>query len=140
MVNSSSKELSIQYLYEEKQGKNRALNCAISKAELGDIVVFTDDDVDVCPRWFIEISQVSSRWPKHSVFGGRIDVFYPHRNIPRLAFNDYIRALAFAEHNYSDRQCIYRGADQPFGPNYWVKREVFKDGRKLDLILMAWVM
>ncbi len=39
-----------RYLFEPRQGKSYALNAGISKA-LGDILVFTDDDVTFEPTW-----------------------------------------------------------------------------------------
>src|SRR4030043_1747507 len=47
----------INYIFEPRSGKNRALNTALENCTLGEIVVFTDDDVDVSPDWLVLISQ-----------------------------------------------------------------------------------
>jgi glycosyltransferase involved in cell wall biosynthesis len=40
----------VQYVFEPRQGKSHALNTGLSHVR-GDIVVFTDDDVQVAPHW-----------------------------------------------------------------------------------------
>ena len=132
VVESFSTQLTIRYLFEAKQGKNRALNCALEKADLGNIVVFTDDDVDVSPDWLVSIHSVCERWPDHSVFGGRINVVFPVEQVPKWAFDPDISALAFAHHSYSKEERVYESPEVPFGPNYWVRREVFDSGRRFD--------
>jgi len=132
VVESFSKHLQMKYLFEPRSGKCAALNCALDRGGLGEIIVFTDDDVDVPPDWLASIRSVCDRWPEHSVFGGRINVIFPKENIPNWAFDPYISQLAFAAHHYSNQECVYEGSDVPFGPNYWVRGKVFDNGRRFD--------
>ena len=132
VVDSFHGRIPIHYLFEARSGKNRALNTALERSRLGRIIVFTDDDVDVSPDWFISIHSVCDRWPNHSIFGGRIDVIFPVENIPAWASDPYLSAIGFARHNWSDKECIYSYTVTPFGPNYWVRREVFDKGRRFD--------
>lgn len=132
VVESFAPYLNIQYLYEPRSGKNRALNCALEKADLGEIVVFTDDDVEPEGDWLVGIAEACKRWPKHSVFGGRIKVIFPNNKVPKWGLDPTVRALAFAEHDYSNEECEYLESTVPFGPNYWVRREVFDNGRRFD--------
>jgi glycosyltransferase involved in cell wall biosynthesis len=132
VVDSFSKRIPIHYIFEARSGKNRALNTALENCDLGEIVVFTDDDVDASPDWLISINQVCKRWPTHSVFGGRINVVYPIEKIPKWATDPFVSSLAFAHHNYSNEECIYRKYVTPFGPNLWVRREIFSNGRRFD--------
>jgi len=135
VVDSFSDRISIHYIFEARSGKNRALNTALEKCELGKIVVFTDDDVDVSPDWLVSIRSVCDRWPNHAVFGGRINVVFPVEKVPEWASDPYLSSLCFAHHDYSDKECIYGTHMTPYGPNFWVRQEVFDDGRRYDEVI-----
>ncbi len=132
VVQSFQDRIPIRYILESRNGKNRALNTALESCNLGEIVVFTDDDVDVPPEWLISIYQVCKRWLNHSVFGGRINVVFPNQKIPKWGTDPYISSLAFGYHNYSNQECIYRDSATPFGGNLWVRREIVGNGRRFD--------
>ncbi|MDD1778953.1 MAG: glycosyltransferase [Candidatus Helarchaeota archaeon] len=132
IVESFSNCLPVRYLFEPRVGKNRALNHALEKGGLGNIVVFTDDDVDPSPNWLTSIVSTCERWPQHSVFGGQIDVVLPKGSIPKWVYQPYIRSWVFAEHRYSDKECFYEGGATPFGPNFWVRKDIFNNGRRFD--------
>ncbi len=105
-------------------GKNRALNRALDSVELGRIVLFTDDDVVPQPSWFEDVLSVCERWPKHLVFGGRIEPQWPEAvAIPRWVSSRYIQIFAFAMHDLGEVEIEYPEARDPFGPNFWVRRE-----------------
>lgn len=131
-VDSFCDRIPIQYLFEARSGKNRALNTALEKARLAEIVVFTDDDVDVSPNWFVSIASTCRRWPQVSVFGGQIEVIFPTKDLPGWANDPFIRKLAFAQHSYSDKESFYERGKVPYGPNYWVRRHVFDNGRRFN--------
>jgi glycosyltransferase involved in cell wall biosynthesis len=117
--------LPLKTLREATPGKSHALNLALDKTNLGDIVIFSDDDVTPDEDWFYAILGVCGRWPTHSVFGGRIDPTWPGGQLPPpWAQADFIQAFAFARHVISDEECEYLGRKCPFGPNYWLRREV----------------
>jgi GT2 family glycosyltransferase len=40
----------LEYVFEARQGKSYALNTGLEHSD-GDVILFTDDDVRVCPRW-----------------------------------------------------------------------------------------
>lgn len=132
VIESFKNRMNIKYIFEPINGKNRALNTAIETCSLGDIVVFTDDDVDVPRNWLKSIHAVCQRWPDHSLFGGRIDVVFPPVTIPQWSDDPMIAALAFAKHDVADHECEYRDYDAPFGPNYWVRKVIFENGRRFD--------
>ena len=69
--------LPLTVLREPLAGKCNALNRALRDAPLGELVVFTDDDVTPDPSWFEAIVAISQRWPQHAVFGGRIVPGWP---------------------------------------------------------------
>ena len=132
IVASFSEGLPIRYLFESRPGKNCALNFALVEAPIGEIVVFTDDDIDPDPNWLNAIVDISKRWPKHSVFGGRINVVWPHDSIPEWAKDPHIQMLGFTAHNISDCECVYDERSFPFGPNFWVRRHIIADGLRFD--------
>ncbi|HKO89778.1 MAG TPA: glycosyltransferase family 2 protein, partial [Polyangiaceae bacterium] len=117
-------QLPLRCLREPAAGKSRALNRALREVKLGQLVVFTDDDVTPDPTWFEAIVAVSQRWPEHSVFGGRIDPTWPSGvTLPFWAADRNIQQLAFSAHHISDREGPYPALAEPFGPNFWVRRE-----------------
>lgn len=116
--------LPLTVLHEPKPGKSNALNRALRRAPLGTIVVFTDDDVTPDPSWLEAVVATCQRWPEHSVFGGRIDPGWPS-GVPRPFWtaDRNLQAVAFSVHHVSDREGPYPANLEPFGPNFWVRRE-----------------
>ena len=114
--------LPLRVLHEPTPGKCNALNRALREASLGEVVVFTDDDVTPDAAWFEAIRATCQRWPEHSVFGGRIDVGWPAAVAkPAWLADKRIQAVAFSAHHLGDRECAY-AVGEPFGPNFWVRR------------------
>lgn len=132
IVDSFSSRLRVRYIFEPRPGKSRALNTVLEKGGLGNIVVFTDDDVDPSREWLVAIASACGRWPNHSVFGGRINVSFSIENVPKFAFDPYISSIGFACHNYSNDECLYKDGQTPFGANFWVKRKVLDNGRRFN--------
>ncbi len=64
-------KLPIRYLFEPRQGKSYALNTAVEAAG-GDLLLFTDDDVDVDPNWLAGYQEAADRHAEVGFFGGRI--------------------------------------------------------------------
>lgn len=132
VVESFADKLPVRYLYEPRPGKNCALNKAVREVELGKLIVFSDDDVNPDRDWLKKISEVSSRWCDHKVFGGRIEVVWPDGEIHDWAKSSYVRRFIFVEHRYAAEEKQYKHGEHPFGPNFWVRREVFDNGRLYD--------
>ncbi len=132
VVESFAGHLPIRYLFEPRHGKNYALNFALDKARLGEIIVFTDDDIDPDPNWLNAIVETCKRWPDHSVFGGRIYVVWPHDNIPEWTNDPHIQRFGFMAHDITDHECIYDRRHIPFGANLWVRRDIFANGRRFN--------
>ncbi len=63
--------LPLRYLFEASQGQNNALNRGVEEAE-ADLLLFTDDDVDVEPQWLVSFLNVARRYPAVSFFGGKV--------------------------------------------------------------------
>jgi glycosyltransferase involved in cell wall biosynthesis len=129
VLDSFRNRLPLVPLFERKQGKNQALNRGLDYQNLGDVVVFTDDDVDVDARWLLNIADVVTRWPGYSVFGGMIEVAWPVPRLPGWVDSKYVRSFGYSEHRYRESEVPYESPVVPFGPNFWVRREVIANRR-----------
>lgn len=132
VIESFTERFPVRYLFEPKPGQNCARNRALEDVELGRFVVFTDDDVEPRKDWLKAIVSISERWPKYSVFGGKIYVVWPSVQIPKWAHKPNIKSLCFAEHNYAESECVYAPGQYPFSGNFWVRRDLLANGRRFD--------
>jgi glycosyltransferase involved in cell wall biosynthesis len=126
VVNKFRRKLPLSLLTEKRQGKNCALNKALTECSLKEIVVFADDDVTPAKDWFQEIISSTRRWPAIDVFGGKIDVLWPDSREPEWAVEDWIKAFGFSWHHYAEKAVLYKPPASPFGPNFWVRKAVFE--------------
>lgn len=126
-------KLRVKYLFEKKPGQNPARNRALLEANLGKIIIFTDDDIVPNINWFKAIIQSCEQWPEYNVFGGKIYPIWPTDSyFPKWAEEDSIQSFGFAVHNYKNEQCVYEKNDYPFSPNFWVRRKVFDNKKMFD--------
>lgn len=134
VLESFASRLPLIPLFEPRSGKNFALNHALDSAELGDIVVFTDDDIVPRRDWLQQVAAASTRWPDYAVFGGKIEPLWPEGiGVPEWALrNDAISSTMFAVQNLGDEDRAYAVNELPFGPNMWVRKCVFEGGRRFD--------
>lgn len=134
VVESFAARLPVRYLFEPRPGKNCALNHALDVIHLGKLVAFTDDDVRPRTDWFKAILGVADRWPACDVFGGKVYPVWPEGYRPGWTSNARIGRWGFADHKPADRESLYRPEPCffPTGANLWVRRRVFKDGRRYD--------
>jgi glycosyltransferase involved in cell wall biosynthesis len=132
VVKSFSNRLPIRYLLEPRPGKNCALNKALNKVHLGQIIVFADDDVSAHPDWLVEITNACSSWPQYDIFGGRIYLVWPEAKIPAWASLQSVWKTFYGFHDLGDSVCSYVSWKYPFGANFWVRRSVFDAGFTFD--------
>ena len=64
-------KLPLRYVFEAQQGKSYALNKSISAAQ-GELLLFTDDDVDLDKLWLAVIVEAARRYPEAGFFGGKV--------------------------------------------------------------------
>lgn len=132
VIDSFANRLPLTHLFEPRPGKNCALNRALSECELGEVVVFTDDDVSPDARWLEAIRDSMNRWLDTNVFGGKIIPELPLGEIPSWAKSDWIQGLVFSAHSPQPEEGPYVGDVLPFGPNMWVRRSVFDSGLRFN--------
>ena len=69
IVTSFLASLPLTYVFEERMGKNVALNTGLAHLE-GDLAVFTDDDTFPLPDWLVRLRAAADDNPSYSMFGG----------------------------------------------------------------------
>ncbi len=67
---AQSTVVNVQYVFEGRQGLNNARNSGIEAAK-GELLIFTDDDVEVTDNWLAEMKDAFDRYPVVGV-GGRV--------------------------------------------------------------------
>lgn len=136
VVESFIGQLPIRYLFEPRSGKSCALNKALDEVTLGEIVVFTDDDVTPKEDWLQAILAATQRWPDHAVFGGKVQSIWPHGSPPAWWRQDPSGpgfGLSGQDLGDSDRLYPTRVAGiAPCGANMWVRRALFANGWRFD--------
>jgi glycosyltransferase involved in cell wall biosynthesis len=132
VIASFADRLPLRYLFESKPGQNYARNRALADAELGDIVAFTDDDIEPNRDWFQVIRSASGRWPQYNVFGGRIFPVWPDSNKPGWTEIRVVQELGFAAHDYADHEELYESDRYPSSGNFWVRRSLMDEGYRFD--------
>ena len=132
VIESFAGRLPVRYLFEPRPGKNCALNKALDESELGQIVVFTDDDIVPVRAWLKLIRESVDKNPDISVFGGKITLLWPAMKLPAWSQSQEIMEVAFGWHDRGDKNWIYSPYDYPIGANFWVRREIFDKGRRYN--------
>lgn len=132
VVRSFRKRLPLRVLHQPIPGKNRALNLALDTCAARDVVIFTDDDVTPCPGWLTAIRDAVSRWPDHDGFGGRIVPLWPDGAKPDWIREPWLLSIGFAWHDLGPSETPYPPATYPFGPNFWVRGSVFRNGLRFQ--------
>ena len=80
----------LRTVVEPLPGKSRALNRAMAAAR-GELLVFTDDDVEPDRAWLDEIAAAARRHPEVDCFGGRINIDATH--VPGWVLRSRLRQL-----------------------------------------------
>jgi glycosyltransferase involved in cell wall biosynthesis len=124
--------LPIRHLFESKPGQNCARNRGLLDGALGEIVVFTDDDIRPHDDWLQVISSSCQRWPQYDVFGGRIYPLWPSKEMPNWTHTRFIQELGYAYHDYAQSEGLYELGRYPSSGNMWMRKQVFADGTRFD--------
>jgi L-malate glycosyltransferase len=129
IITSFQGRLPLKYLYEEKPGKNSALNTAIAHFD-GDLVMFTDDDVFPRPDWLERMRTAADAQISYSLFGG---VILPRWEIPAP---DWIMEWVALDVVFGlTSPALMEGPTTPdtiWGGNMAVRASVFNRGFRFD--------
>lgn len=123
--------LPLRVLHAPRQGKNAALNEVLAHGGLGDVVVFTDDDVIVDAQWLDEVRASVAQHGDVHVFGGVVEPCWRECEPPSWAASDLALGLVFGRHAHRHAGW-YPDGEMPVGANFWVRRGVFGDGLRFD--------
>ncbi|MEC8965463.1 MAG: glycosyltransferase [Pseudomonadota bacterium] len=129
ILESFKKELPIKLLKEPKAGKNSALNKALHEP-LGDIIIFTDDDVLPHENWLVAYAELFEEQPEFNLFGGRI-LPYWEAAPPNGLLEAIPVHVAFALTAESEKTGPIK-AGKIYGPNMAVRKEVFTQGLRFN--------
>jgi glycosyltransferase involved in cell wall biosynthesis len=110
-------------VFEPRPGKSRALNRAIAAAR-GELLVFTDDDVEPHPRWLAELAAAARRHAQADCFGGRIRV--DSADVPAWVIQSRLSQLLTSAHDYGEVEAPYPPSRLPIGPNMAVRRRALQ--------------
>jgi len=119
LVKEYAERLPVRYFFEGRQGKSRALNRGLKHAR-GEVVVFTDDDINPDADWLVNIVRVMQSHPDINVLGGKIRV--DKRLLPAWLVNSYnLMGILLSEHDLGNREMRYQAGKYPYGPNLSVR-------------------
>jgi len=130
IIKSYSDKLPINYLYEQKPGKNNALNLGLSYAK-GDLIVFTDDDIIPQQDWLIQLRKCVDTRQSYNIFGGAIHPVWPVEPHQEL-LKAIPLSVAFAVTD-ADRKEGEVSAGLIFGANMAVRRNIIDGQHDFDV-------
>jgi len=129
VIQSFHDSLPIREVFEPQLGHSVSRNTGVSMSS-GKLILFTDDDVQVDPKWLCEIKRVSDQYPKSSIFGGPI---YPQlekvpRHIQKCMESPFFDGLILRK-NLGSGVKILDESESLFGANMAFRRTLFEQIR-----------
>ncbi len=124
--------LPLHYIFEAQQGKSCALNRAVKEAS-GDLLLFTDDDVDVTEEWISEYFWAVKRNPMIMYFGGKILSSWQGKPPKWFVENsDWLQVNPRL--NWGEKQFTITNMDRNFflGANIAIRRAIFEVGLRYN--------
>jgi L-malate glycosyltransferase len=121
-------KLPMTEVYEDRLGKNRALNAGLKFLE-GDLAVFTDDDVVPDRDWLVRMRAAADAQQSFSIFGGAISTRWGAPPPEWVQWVDLGAVFSITDPLLTDGPAI-RGSF--FGPNLAVRAEIFRQGEQFD--------
>jgi ADP-heptose:LPS heptosyltransferase/glycosyltransferase involved in cell wall biosynthesis len=123
-----ARALPLRYLREMRQGQNYAANYGVSEAR-SDLILLTDDDVDVTPGWASAILDAARQNESASFFGGK--VLSRWQGVPPRWFSenvDMIRSNPRVDLGSAQRR--FSNGDEPrlIGANLAFRKTLFESG------------
>lgn len=119
VLDRARKRLPLTTLYEAQPGKARCLNLALEIAR-GELLVFTDDDVQLSTGWLSELLGAARRWPDSGIFCGPIHPRFA-AEAPAWLRRHRFAAASFSIFEPASDEGPLRPGLLPFGPNFAVR-------------------
>lgn len=122
--------LPLRYVFETRQGVSAARNCGVRSAQ-SELILFTDDDVNVDRSWLSAIYQAAVTHPEAAFFGGRIHPSWeepPPRWILENASTELVGPLGYFDLGDKDHFLDPSKSMGFFGSNMVFRRNAFAHG------------
>ena len=126
VVDSFREKLPLRVVTETRQGLAHARNRAVAEFR-GDVIVFTDDDVRLEPRWLAAYQDAIRCFPNADYFGGRILPDWGQtkpRWIKDRALPLIDGVLVWFDHGAETRS-ILATEEPPWGASFAIRRRLF---------------
>jgi len=122
-------KLPLRYVFEPRQGKSFALNQSIGAAT-GELLLLTDDDVDLNPNWLIEFRQAAFQHPDAIFFGGKILPRWENRPPRWLAENakSLLSGVSVCFDQGNVERFLAPGEDVFYGANMALRKSIIEKG------------
>ena len=117
-----STHLPIRRCFEPTPGHSSARNCAMAHAT-GDLIIWTDDDVLVDPKWVSEYVAAAQAWPEAQFFGGIIEPHFAEPPPTWIKRNIEILNGPFAIRDFGDEVRPLAPDEFIFGANMGFRRD-----------------
>ena len=128
VLQAARRDLPLKLLREPRAGKNRALNKALEVA-LGELLIFTDDDVLPEESWIAELTAAARRWEDHHVFGGSIKPLFPPDTPEWIKQHEVYASTWFATFDPGQSEGPLPFPLVPFGANVAITARAIGDAR-----------
>lgn len=129
VVEKHAPHLPIRYFLEPEQGHSHARNCAVRHA-LGELILWTDDDVMVSDNWLEEHARAAGDYPDAAYFGGRITPWFadeiPTPTRDWVMQNLHLLAPVYSLKDYGTTVRPFASSEGPFGANMAFRLSVLK--------------
>jgi glucosyl-dolichyl phosphate glucuronosyltransferase len=120
LLQKTAESAGVRVVREPRRGKGNALNAGIAAAR-GELLVFSDDDIEPGPDWLEQLLAASQRHPEAEVFGGRILI--RSQSVPGwIQRSRNLQEILLTEHDLGDEERQYPPNRFPLGPNMAVRR------------------
>jgi len=129
VAQSFTDKLPLKIFYENKRGKNRALNHGIEQA-MGDLFLFTDDDVLPDRDWLIRVWECAKKNETVDLFGGRILPYWDMKSVP--SYLNSVPLTAAYGITPADLPAGPVQAGAIWGANMFVRKRVFDAGFRFN--------
>ena len=127
VLSTFAQQLPLTVIYFAAEGQNRARNRALAIAR-GNLLLFTDDDVTLCPKWIASIHEAAGKFPDASVFCGPIVPDLPE-GLPWWIARHWFAGVAYAQFSVDQSEGPLAENRSPCGGNLAIRRAALAQNR-----------
>ncbi|WP_149115269.1 glycosyltransferase [Limnoglobus roseus] len=124
-----AKTLPLRRVVETQQGHSHARNRAVDEAR-GELVLWTDDDVNASETWVAEYARIAQFYPDAGYFGGRVTPWFadeiPAATRAMIEANLPLLAPVYSLKDYGTEIRPFAPGEGPFGANMGYRTDVLR--------------